>query len=132
MTKISDRINQIEHSLQQAQQMLESMDRFKHLVVSIFLSISNWFVFSSLQPGTQEQSEKLRVIIANLEEQKAGYVNLLNLITVNESIDIRFAYLINEKFSIALFFLRPSSWDFFDMSSGPNNWWTEENWIHFS
>ena len=36
-----------------------------------------------LQPGSEEQCEKLRIIISNLEEQQAGYVNLLNLITVN-------------------------------------------------
>lgn len=37
MTKITNRIKQIDYSLQQAQQMLESMDKFKHLVVSIIL-----------------------------------------------------------------------------------------------
>ena len=37
----------------------------------------------SLKPGSEEQCDKLRVIVANLEEQQAGYVNLLNLITVN-------------------------------------------------
>jgi hypothetical protein len=63
--RIVNRIKQIQYSLQQAQQMLESMEKFKHLV-----------------PGTLEQSEKLRIIVANLEEQKAGYVNLLNLITL--------------------------------------------------
>jgi cbb3-type cytochrome oxidase subunit 3 len=64
--------------------MLESMEKFKHLVVnryfSFFFLLILYFVF---QPGTAEQSDKLRVIIENLEEQKAGYVNLLNLITVN-------------------------------------------------
>jgi hypothetical protein len=66
--------------------MFESMEKFKHIVVNrcfsfSFHSLSDLFVF--IQPGTLEQSEKLRIIIANLEEQKAGYVNLLNLITVN-------------------------------------------------
>ena len=37
----------------------------------------------SLKPGSDEQCDKLRVIVANLEEQQAGYVNLLNLITVS-------------------------------------------------
>ena len=36
----------------------------------------------SVKPGSEEQCDKLRVIVANLEEQQAGYVNLLNLITV--------------------------------------------------
>jgi hypothetical protein len=45
------------------------------------------YFYDLFQPGTLEQSEKLRVIVANLEEQKAGYVNLLNLITVNSLFD---------------------------------------------
>jgi hypothetical protein len=63
--------------------MLESMEKFKHLVVNIFLFFFLNYSYDLFQPGSIEQSEKLRVIIANLEEQKAGYVNLLNLITVN-------------------------------------------------
>lgn len=39
-------------------------------------------VHCSLQPGCDEQREKLRSIVANLEQQQASYVNLLNLVTV--------------------------------------------------
>ncbi|CAF3764721.1 unnamed protein product [Adineta steineri] len=63
--RIIVRVKQIQNSIQQAQTMLDSMDKFKHLV-----------------PGSEEQCEKLRIIIANLEEQQAGYVNLFNLITL--------------------------------------------------
>ncbi|UJR31138.1 hypothetical protein I4U23_018645 [Adineta vaga] len=64
-TRIFARIKQIQSSIQQAQTMLDSMERFKHLV-----------------PGSDDQCEKLRVIISNLEEQQAGYMNLFNLITL--------------------------------------------------
>ncbi|CAF4631142.1 unnamed protein product, partial [Rotaria socialis] len=62
--KIAARIDQIQNSIEQAKTMLQSMEKFKNLV-----------------PGSQEQCEKLYIIIENLEEQRAGYVNLLNLIT---------------------------------------------------
>ncbi|CAF4287233.1 unnamed protein product [Rotaria sp. Silwood2] len=64
-SKIVARIEQIQNSIEQAKTMLQSMEQFKHLV-----------------PGSQEQCEKLHIIIENLEEQQAGYVNLLNLITL--------------------------------------------------
>ncbi|CAF1498891.1 unnamed protein product [Rotaria sp. Silwood1] len=63
--KIVARIKQIQNSIEQAKTMLQSMEQFKHLV-----------------PGSQEQCEKLHIIIENLEEQQSGYVNLLNLITL--------------------------------------------------
>ncbi|CAF4541989.1 unnamed protein product [Rotaria socialis] len=63
--KIAARIDQIQNSIEQAKTMLQSMEKFKNLV-----------------PGSQEQCEKLYIIIENLEEQRAGYVNLLNLITL--------------------------------------------------
>ncbi|CAF1431855.1 unnamed protein product [Adineta ricciae] len=63
--RIVARVKQIQHSIEQAQTMLDSMDKFKHLV-----------------PGSDDQCDKLRVIISNLEEQQAGYMNLLNLITL--------------------------------------------------
>ena len=39
MTKITNRIKQIDYSLQQAQQMFDSMDKFKHLVVRLILDV---------------------------------------------------------------------------------------------
>ncbi|CAF2208121.1 unnamed protein product [Rotaria magnacalcarata] len=64
-SKITARIDQIQNSIEQAKTMLQSMEKFKNLV-----------------PGSQEQCEKLYIIIENLEEQQAGYVNLRNLITL--------------------------------------------------
>lgn len=65
--------------------MLDSMEQFKDLVVrhshEVRLSIDA-HCLSYFQPGSEEQCEKLRVIIGNLAEQQNGYVNLLNLITV--------------------------------------------------
>lgn len=65
--------------------MLESMEKFEHLVVNnFFLFLFRKKTCNFLQPGTNEQREKLYTIISNLEEQQASYTNLLNLITVNE------------------------------------------------
>jgi hypothetical protein len=63
-SKIFIRIKQIQNSIEQARTMLESMENFKDL------------------PNGDQQREKLYTIISNLEEQQAGYANLLNLITV--------------------------------------------------
>ncbi|CAF2501109.1 unnamed protein product [Rotaria sp. Silwood2] len=63
--KIMNRIKQIQNSIEQAQTMLESMKKFKNLV-----------------PDNDGQYEKLRSLIANLQEQQASYINLLNLITL--------------------------------------------------
>ncbi|UJR15533.1 hypothetical protein I4U23_002472 [Adineta vaga] len=64
-SKLIGRVREIQKSIQQARTMLESMEKFKDIV-----------------PGCDEQHEKLRSIIRNLEEQQASYVNLLNLITL--------------------------------------------------
>ncbi|CAF3530255.1 unnamed protein product [Rotaria socialis] len=64
-SKIVNRIKQIQRSIEQAEEMLISMDKFKDLV-----------------PDTDGQYEKLRSLIVNLQEQQASYINLLNLITL--------------------------------------------------
>ncbi|CAF1198544.1 unnamed protein product [Rotaria sp. Silwood1] len=63
--KIMSRIKQIQNSIDQAQTMLESMEKFKNFV-----------------PDNHGQYEKLRSLIANLQEQQTSYINLLNLITL--------------------------------------------------
>ncbi|CAF2161203.1 unnamed protein product [Rotaria magnacalcarata] len=64
-SKIVNRIKQIQHSIEQAEEMLVSMDKFKDLI-----------------PDTDGQYEKLRSLIVNLQQQQASYINLLNLITL--------------------------------------------------
>ncbi|CAF1022732.1 unnamed protein product [Rotaria sordida] len=64
-TQIMNRIKQIQNSIEQAQTMLESMKKFENFV-----------------PDSDEQHEKLRSLIANLQEQQNSYINLLNLITL--------------------------------------------------
>lgn len=67
--------------------MLDSMEQFKDLVVGDRAKEKDRWIGEtfSLQPGSEEQCEKLRMIINSLSEQQTGYVNLLNLINVRGS-----------------------------------------------
>lgn len=83
-TKISLRIKQIQNSIEQARSMLESMDKFKHLMVDNHSCACFIVFFFTFQPSADEQRQKLETIISNLEEQKASYTNLFDLITTTE------------------------------------------------